>query len=267
MKKTYDPAEVIDNERTRYEDYEELLIRRDLLYKEAGSYLTVYTAEFGDLIMANFELKIDCIKKKKTISYCRRRINRGLPINATHMRKEIEQEMQLYYTQLKEMADEHEAAKNAKTAGAFRFSRVKKIYRRLAKQIHPDIYQKTMEDKTLKELWTRIVTAYHKNDMEALEELEVLVRKALEDLGDEGFTPDYTDLEERIERVEKQINEILTTEPYTYGELLEDEEQKEQLRERLKAEHDDYETYAAILQQTLDELLKEGGVELVWTIN
>ena len=61
--------ELINNEQERYEEYEELLVRRDQLSKDAGSYLIVYTKEFGDMITANFELKIDCIKKKKTISY------------------------------------------------------------------------------------------------------------------------------------------------------------------------------------------------------
>ena len=55
------------DDQARYEEYAELLVRRDQLFKEAESYMTSYTAEFGDLITANFELKIECIKKKKII--------------------------------------------------------------------------------------------------------------------------------------------------------------------------------------------------------
>ena len=33
----------------RYADYEELLIRRDQLYKDADSIMIAYTREFGDL--------------------------------------------------------------------------------------------------------------------------------------------------------------------------------------------------------------------------
>lgn len=267
MNKEIAVVEAIENDQTRYEEYEELLLRSDRLYKEAGSYLTSYTAEFGGLITAVFELKIECIKKKKTISYCRRRINRGLSINATHMNEEIEKEIQLYYAQLKEMIADHEAAKNAKVAGEFRFNRAKKLYHRLTKQIHPDINKKTNENETLKDLWLRIVRAYHKNDVEELEDLEVLVRKALEELGDDWFEADFSNLEERIKRVERQINDIITTEPYTYGEILDDEEKKAELRAKLQAEHDDYETYLKILQQTLDDMLSDGGVELIWKMN
>ncbi len=260
-------TEIIDNEQARFEEYEELLVRRDQFLREAGSFLTAYTAEFGDMITSNFELKIECIKKKKTISYCRRRLNRGLPIDTKRMQDEVEQEMTLYYVQLKDMLSDTEKAKNAENVGAFRFNRAKKMYRRLAKLIHPDINKKTAENDKLQELWNRIVKAYNKSDVDELDDLEVLVHRAMEELGEAGFEVDLSDIEERIERVERQINDILTTEPYTYGELLNDEEKKEALKEQLKAEHDDFEQYLESLTKVLDEILSEGGVKIVWQMN
>ena len=260
-------AEVFDDEQARYDEYCELLVKRDQLFKEAGSYMTVYTAEFGDLITANFELKIECIKKKKMISYCRRRMNRGLSIDATRMQEEIEQEMRLYYIQLKEMKADTENAKKAEGVGEYRYQRAKKIYRRLAKLLHPDINNKTMENETLKELWTRIATAYQRSDVDELDDLEVLVHKAMEEMGDDGFEIDFSDIEGRIERVERQINDILTTEPYIYGEILNDDEKKAAFLEQLRAEHDDYEQYLEILTKSLEEMLNAGGVTLVWKMN
>ena len=49
----------------RCEEYEELLLRRDQLFRESGSYMTAYTQEFGDLITANYELKVECVKKRR----------------------------------------------------------------------------------------------------------------------------------------------------------------------------------------------------------
>ncbi len=262
-----DMIKVNAEERARYEEYEELLVRRDQLFKEAGSYMTAYTAEFGDLITANFELKVECIKKKKTISYCRRRMNRGLAIDAERMQTEIEQEMQLYYVQLKEMIADTETAKKAENVGQYRYGRAKKIYRRLAKLIHPDINKKTMENEKLKELWMRIVIAYRHSNIDELDDLEVLVRKAMEELGEDGFEVELSDIEERIERVERQINDIITTEPYTYGEMLEHEEKKTSYREQLLAEHDDYQQYLENLTKTLDDMLREGGVKIVWKMD
>ena len=258
---------VADDAKERYKEYEELLIRRDNLYKDAASYQIAYTQEFGDLILENFKLKIECIKKKKTISYCRRRMNRGLAINTDRMNAEIEAEMLLYYEQLLDLSKETDAAKNAKTSGQFKVTLAKKIYRRLAKRLHPDINKKTEENETLRELWERIVRAYHSNDPDELDNLEVLVKRALEQLGEEGIEIDYSNIEDRIERVERQINEILMTEPYTYGEILESEEKKEAVRSSLEEEKRDYETYLEALQKTLDDMLTGEGVKLTWQMN
>lgn len=267
MSKADNSLMIMENSKVRSEEYEELLLRRDQLFRESGSYMTAYTQEFGDLITANFELKVECIKKKKTISYCRRRMNRGLAIDTTRMQAEIDQEMTLYYTQLREMLDDTERAKKAGTISEYRLSRAKKIYRRLTKILHPDINKKTAENKNLMELWTRIAEAYQKSDVDELDDLEVLVRRAMEEMGDDSFELNLDDIETRIARLENQINEILTTEPYIYGEILCDEEKKQSYREQLQAEHDDYEQYLESLTKALDEMLREGGVTLVWQMN
>ncbi|MBQ5952370.1 MAG: hypothetical protein IJL66_09510 [Lachnospiraceae bacterium] len=247
-------------------EYEELLLRRDQLFREAGSYLTSYTKEFGDLLTANFEIRLECIKKKKAISYCRRRMNRGLPVDTAGMQEEIEREMTLYYAQLEELTRETEEAKQAKNVGAFRFEQAKKIYVRLAKKLHPDIYRETSENEDLKDLWNRITAAYHRSDLDELEDLEVLVRRQLESLGADAPKTVPDDLERRIERVEAQINDILTTAPHTYGELLADEVRKEEMKERLREEHAEYEEYLQNLTQALEDMLREGGVKLVWKL-
>ena len=62
--------------------------------------ITAYTAELIGMIKTNCELKTECIKKKKSISYCRRRINRGLAVDTGRMQDEIVKEMRHYYTRL-----------------------------------------------------------------------------------------------------------------------------------------------------------------------
>ena len=206
---------MVIEDKDRYDDYTELLVQRDQLQKEAGSYLVSYTIEFGEQICANFELKIQCIKVKKSISYCRRRLNRGLSVDASKMEEEIDHEMKVYYLQLNEMQTDYDHAKEARTVDGVSVMRAKRIYRRLAKLLHPDINEKTEQNDELMNLWNRIVDAYRSTDAQKLEELEVLAKRKLEELGEEGFEKDYSDLEERIERVERQIDNILNTEPYT----------------------------------------------------
>lgn len=267
MSKADYSLEIVENRDTRYEEYEELVLRRDQLLKKTGSIQIAYTKEFGELLCRNFELKIECIKKKKTISYCRRRMNRGLPIDTARMQEEIEHEMTLYNDQLKEMLYENESAKRAVKSNKYEVIRAKKIYKRLVKLLHPDINKKTAENADLMELWERIAVAYQKTDVDALNDLEVLVKRGMEALGDDSFELQLDDIEERIERIENQINEILTTEPYTYRELLFDEEKKNEFKEKLQAEYDDFEQYLESLTKTLDEMLCEGEVKIVWQMN
>ena len=140
-----------------YDDYTELLVQKDQLEKEAVSYQIAYTQEFGELICANFELKIQCIKVKKSISYCRRRLNRGLAVDPAKMDEEIEREMKAYYLQRDELQKDYAEAKKAGMTDGITYMRAKKIYRRLAKLLHPDINEKTQQNAELSDLWLRIV--------------------------------------------------------------------------------------------------------------
>ncbi|MCR5768216.1 MAG: J domain-containing protein [Lachnospiraceae bacterium] len=262
-----DMIKVKDNREERITEYKELLCRRDQLEKEAGSILISYTREFGEEIARNFELKVECIKKKKMIAYCQKQINRGRSIDVNTMNGMIENEMQMYYLELKEMAAKNAAAKNATTSSEIRIQRSKKVYRRLAKMLHPDVNMKTMIDPALRDLWERIADAYRMNDCEAIEDLEVLVRNRMEALGDEGFEIAFADIEERIERVEQQINEIISTEPYTYLELLTDDKHKAAKHKELEKEYKEFGKYRKELEDALDKLISSGGVGITWLMN
>ena len=251
----------------RYEEYENLLIQKDQLLKEAASYQIRYTQEFGEQICANFELKLQCIKVKKSIGYCRRRMNRGLAVDVSKMETEIEQEMKVYYSQLDQLYVEYDHARKATEVGHYDSMLSKRLYRRLAKLLHPDINAMTEQNEDLTELWNRIVIAYEQSDVDALEELEVLTKRKLEELGVEGIEKDYSDLEERIERVESQINNLLTTEPYSYKELLENAEKREAFRETLRAEYEDFENYLGTLKRALEEMLRGEASKIIWLTN
>ena len=248
----------------RMKEYEDLLLRRDRIIKECDSIVIAYTLEFGEMTRRSFELKIECIRKKKSIAYCQRQINRGLNIDTDAMNDMIEHEMAAYYDELQEIIERNNMAKDSETVDEYRIQRARKIYRRLAKKLHPDINARTAENGTLRNLWEQVVLAYRMSDIEALEDLEALVRKAMDELGEEGFEYDTANLEERIERLEAQIADILSTEPYTYREILRDDEKRAAKKQELEDEIAEYEKYLEELTAALDKLLNHKGVNIIW---
>ena len=267
MRKTPNLAEKPIYEEDRFEEYADLLTSRDQLLKDAETYRLNYYKEFGEQLIENFELKLECIKLKKSINYCRRVLNRGENINVNSMNEAVEKEMTLYRVQLADLKGELRAADNSTTVDAFTASRAKKIYRRLSKLIHPDVNAKTETNETLRDLWERISEAYRTSNVDELEDLEILVRKALEDLGDEGFEIDMEGIEDRIDRIERQINDIVTSEPYTYREILGSKERIEDFRKQLTEEHSDYEKYLETLKKALNEILLGKGISTTWEMN
>ena len=258
--------DIKDRNRTPYDEYEALLMKKEQLLKDAASRRIVYLQHFGDLMSEILESKIECIRLKKMIAYCTKCINTGASVDVNAMTEEIDAEMQAYYVELKSMVEEKENAKTSKTADEYEVRMTKKIFRRIAKRLHPDINVKTGETPVLLDLWDKVMEAYNAYDVEALEELEVVLNHVMTGLGEEGFAPDIENIEEKINKMEKRIHQIVTTLPYTYGELLNNPRAMEEKKAELQKELEEYHIYQISLKETLDHLSEEGGAKFTWQI-
>lgn len=249
-----------------YAEYENLLLRRDKLRKEACIWQKKYMAEFGDMVIRLFEIKISCIKKKKTISFCQAALNCGKPIDQGKLQEYLSQEMQQYNQHLAEMIRENEIAQSMERISADTASKIKKLYRKLAKMVHPDINPKTNEIPELKSLWNMISVSYNANDLQELEDAEILVNKFLADAGLSGAEIEIHDVQKKIEQINGQIQKIKGTNPYQYKFLLQDKELVEKKKMELKEELHEYEDYEKKLDRMLEQMM-EDGVSFVWHMN
>lgn len=256
--------ELIIREDGKYKRYETLLLKRDQLNKEAGSIEVSYVKEFGELLMRDFELKVECIKKRKMIAYCIGAVNHGYAIDVQDMNATIEREMALYNLELKRMAEQKSEADKSKISPSYKVEKAKRIYRRIAKLIHPDINPAAAANAEVRELWERVVIAYHCNDDIELDNLEILVRRALRENGEvaEGIRID--DIDERIARLEEEINSIITCEPYVWAKLLESPESIAHKKEELRASIAESIKYSEELSLILQDIIAGGGVPIAW---
>lgn len=238
-----------------YFEYEALLLKRDALEREAGLYLNEYTRVFGELLTEQYSAYIRCIELKKKIAFCQAAINCGAVVIEAELNAYIASEMEEYYKKLFDMAAENELCRSAKEVPEIDIRKIKKIYRNLAKQLHPDISPLTTEHPELLELWNRAVTAYKCNSLKEIEEVQLLVNSFLERNGIDHADMVIPDIGERIKRLKAEIDRIISTDPYQYKFLLQDEELVQEKKEELQESIDELTTYSNQLEEVLNELL------------
>lgn len=257
--------EIIKVRNADYARYEELLLKRDSLRKEAYIAHGMYVKEFGDLILEVFEKQVACIRKKKQIAYYQRAINRGEAINQMEIDALLAKEMADYQRQLDEKIAENDAAKSMTEISELDVLKIRKIYRRIAKQLHPDINPMTGKTPKLMELWNAVQTAYRCNSLEDMEQLELLTSSALKRLGMGEMEIEVPDISQKIHDVEEEISRILSTDPYQYKFLLEDADAVKEKKKDLEEQKRSWTQYEQELDDITESLLKS-GVKIIWAM-
>ena len=249
--------DLIKIKNTSYAKYEEVLLRRDNLRKEAEQIHINYIKEFGELIKESFELKVECIKKKKEIAFCQRLANQGKKINRNDLIDYIEKAMMEYYAELDSIIKDVKYAKESRKISPSVVRKIKEIYYRLAKIIHPDMHPEYADDEVLQDYWNRISIAYQYNCLDDIEELEEIVKLYLEK--NYNGTPDFEikDIDAKIMKVEEEIDEITSNNPYLYKLLL---TSKTAVKEKRKEYQEEIESYKKYSKQ-LDEVLETFEIE------
>lgn len=255
--------EKLNNNDKDYELYEKLIINRDVLRKEAKISDDLFNARYGNLIIAIFKLKIESIKKKKIIAYYQVCINNNKSVNEDDLNSFLDDEMKDYYNELNKMIDDNKDIKITSIKNE-EYNKIKKIYYKLVKKLHPDINHLTMQNETLTAFWQEILDAYEKNNLEELETLDVLVSKVLKDLNIDNSNIHIDNILDKIKKVEDDIVKIRTNKPYIYKFILNDEKKMKEKYIELLKEYKEYKTYNDKLDLEIDNL-KDGTN--VWIIN
>lgn len=237
----------------KYKEYEAMLLERDKCLKYAQLCQQRYIHEFGELITEIFRRKISCIEKKKIIALCQIFINRREPINLDAVKEQISAEMTEYQEQLNELIEENERCKDLRIISDKDLLKIKKLYRQIARQIHPDLNPITADSAILSDLWNRVSSAYRCNNLQELEELSVLIKATLNSM-DNKFEVNIPNIEEKIKNLIAEIEKIKTTEPYIYENVLKSPSSIRTKRAELQEELDSYINYEKELQDIINQL-------------
>jgi uncharacterized protein involved in exopolysaccharide biosynthesis len=99
-----------------------------------------------------------------------------------------------------------------------------------------------------------------------MEELEVMVKNALETLEIGSMEIEIPDLDAKIEVVEAEIEQIISTDPYQYKFLLADYKAVEEKKKALEEQRKSYTDYEKQLDEVIEGILKS-GVRIIWKMN
>lgn len=235
-----------------YQRYEELLLKKEALMKEAEEYKSQYDSIFNVLNNDTYEAKMECIRKRKTISYCQNLKDLGSPIYRNDLNTYIDEAMKNYNNTIDYILNNDYKDKLKKNIREHT-KRIKNVYRQLAKLIHPDMNNDLKQDKTIQDLWNRTCIAYNCSNLEELEELEVLVNKYLESINHSHIDIEIPDIHEKIFNLNREIDNILHTDPYQYKYVIVDRDLIIKKKEELLKELSDYKRYL----KELDKQIKE----------
>ena len=265
-----------------------LIARRDdLLYRICPEIERRYIRELGSLEFLVFQEKVTVLALRRMIQLAQQAINIRRQFSENKIKKKVEAEYKNYEKQYHQAKDAFEEKKkqideetarqekpgseqesNTSEAAAEEEADLKSIYRRLIKRLHPDINPSVTDRE--RELFNRVVEAYKKGDLKALQELELLLDQegvlpegeasGLSSTERESLEKEKERLLAQIRSLHREIDEICRSYPYSRLSILEDPKELERMRSQLQKELEEAETVKPAYAAAAGEAGTEAGL-------
>lgn len=244
---------VIKVKNVSYERYEELLLKKEALKKEAENYKIQYNEIFNVLNNDTYEARMECVKKRKIVSYCQNLYDLDAKIYRKDLNTYIDKAMEEYRNTLDYILSNDEKEKKRISMNKDDEKQIKNIYRKLARLVHPDMNSKLKDNKTIQDLWNRTCIAYSCLNLEELQELVVLINRYLESINQGSIDIEIPNVDEKIFCLNREIEKIKHTNPYLYKYVIADKEAIIKKKSELLKELSDYKRYLNELNKQIEE--------------
>jgi hypothetical protein len=231
--------------------YIKLLNDKDVLLEWGKPQLeALYNTRVGYLQIEKLQLQLRIKALKRKIELVHAAINLEEPIYINEIEMQVAAELAEAEARIiKEVAkleDSKELLSNLGSPGES--AELRKIYKQLAKQLHPDVNDNLTEEQ--KNLWYLVKDAYETCDLEILKAIQVVYEKELTAAGNkiaelpgEEITLKIEVLKEGIKVMNEQLLKIRSEFPFTIEAQVKDEEWVSGQTQELKKELDKLRQY------------------------
>ena len=146
-----------------------LIAEHDLMAYTVGPNLDAeYQAQIGRYELERFRVDLEVRRLRRTLELLQAALNRGESITRNKVAAQLAREYADWEHRMRELAAQLRHAENrlAALAGSEESAEVRRLYRALARRLHPDVNPHlTPEDR---KLWLRVAEAYRNGDLDTL---------------------------------------------------------------------------------------------------
>lgn len=217
-----------------YEEMEDLNKEKEVLE-------SLYMSKLGALIFLKFENEIEYRKLKKKLNLIIKSKNKNEKIDINNIDNILKKELESFYKELETIRERMKISKMYLESPFLSDEEVKKIkdiYRKLAKKLHPDI-NRNLNEKEI-DLWNKVKEAYENNDLISLIVLDGVINdiEIKEDTSISNIEENIEKIKDKIEKLKVINKEALNEFPLNLREVINDhnfiENKKEELNKEIK---------------------------------
>ena len=242
---------------------EDLVFERDnLKFVICENIKTAYMLSFGSLEYRLYKAYCKYFRLKRKRDMIQAKKNRQEKIKMEVIDKKLDEEFADYKKKLDEKVDEINHAlerSKAELLSEEDAKLLKKLYKNIVKRLHPDI--NPLITDTEKELFYNATEAYKDGDLASLQIIYDIVcsgdDKDKGDLTGKSLEDEVKRLEDLVDHVQRDIDIIRSTPPYSWSIYVEDEKKKAEKLRDLERDLKSFEDAIDTQEEYIDELMRD----------
>ena len=238
-----------------------LLERDELQFVICKNIETEYMLKLGSIEYKAYEAQCAALRLKRKIDLIQAKKNRQEKIIISAIEETLDEEFAEYQKQLDEQIDKVNAAikrSKAEVLSDEENKELKKLYRKIAKALHPDINPDVSEAQV--QLFDNAVSAYKSGDLGTLRIISEMVgNNPLPEQHKDAMTQlveERERLEGLLESIRESIENIKSEYPYTMKDILEYTKKTEQKKQELENVIEQYNELISIYKAKIEEMLR-----------